>query len=49
VILHTVGRGQEFVTEADDGLNGWTRQLIEDNAAEEPASRRASLLAPNAF
>jgi Nucleotide modification associated domain 3 len=39
VILHTVGRGQEFVTEADDGLNDWTRQLIEANAAEEPASQ----------
>jgi Nucleotide modification associated domain 3 len=35
VILHTVGRGQEFVTEVDQGLTNWARQLIEANAAGE--------------
>jgi hypothetical protein len=35
VILHTVGRGQEFVTQADHGLADWARHLIEANATGE--------------
>ena len=35
VILHTVGRGQEFVTEADPGLVDWACQIIEANHAGE--------------
>jgi hypothetical protein len=35
VILQTVGRGQEFVTQADPGLVGWARDLIEANTEGE--------------
>jgi hypothetical protein len=48
VILHTVGRGQEFVTQADHGLNDWTRQVIQASTAGEPASP-PSLSASNAL
>ncbi len=31
ITLQTVGRGQEFITDADDGLRHWARNLIADS------------------
>jgi hypothetical protein len=39
VILHSVGRGQEFVADAGQDLVDWTRQLIQADAAA-PAGMR---------
>ena len=48
VILHTVGRGQEFVTEADQGLVDWARRLIETNNADKGTGQARSSVS-NAF
>jgi Nucleotide modification associated domain 3 len=46
VILHSVGRGQEFVTEADQGLANWTRQLIGAEAGQDDVPTAQAVSGP---